>query len=70
MSLDCESVDCWLVSSCMGWPSGPVVTMGPDTELVVAVAAPGVESLGVAPPSLGVGVLAGGIELGVDLGLG
>ena len=54
----------------MGWPSGPVVTMGPDTELVVAVPAPGVESLGGAPPSLGVGVLAGGIELGVELGLG
>ena len=70
LSEDCESVDCWDVSSCMGCPSGPVVMSGAVTELVVAVADPGRESLGGAPPSLGVGVEEGGSELGVELGLG
>ena len=58
------------VSQCVGCPSGPVVMSGAVTELVVAVPEPGRESLVGVPPSLGVGVEAGGRELGVELGLG
>ena len=70
MSEDCERVDCCDVSSCIGWPSGPVVTRGPLTELVVEVPEPGMESLVGGALSLGVGVDAGGREFGVELGLG
>lgn len=52
----------------MGWPSGPVVTMGPPTELVVEL--PFSVSVDDGAPSLGVGVEAGGRLFGVELGLG
>ena len=45
MSDDWERVDCCDVSSCIGCPSGPVVTSGPVTELVVEVPELGIESL-------------------------
>lgn len=67
-------MDCWLVSSCMGWPSGPVVSMAvtlPPTLLVVVVLDPVTESLVGPELSLtGVGVEEGGKLFGVELGLG
>ena len=47
-----------------------MVTRGPLTELVVLVPEPGMESLVGGALSLGVGVEAGGMEFGVELGLG
>jgi len=67
-------VDCWLVSSCMGCPSGPVVSMEvtlPPTLLVVVVLDPLTESLvGPLLSLTGVGVEEGGKLFGVELGLG
>jgi len=47
LSEDWERVDCWLVSSSIGWPSGPVVSMLVTAAFLASLLSLGCSELGV-----------------------